>query len=217
MINKTSITKKQRNTRKPLNHNLFSGLVFRGSEYLPGDIILSLGNIREWAFKNRIIYDPEAQLIGEEGLKELNKHFVPEDRLAILIYLYKDNENNLCYLEYPYIPVKTLIKKNKQVEIVYWQLLPTNWDTNGIVEKYGKLYFGFWYPGINDEFISMSSAKLVVRKFYKLWQDLSSKYKSKIIGDGILDIEVDGAIKTNFFKIGRSFDVELKYTKELRG
>jgi len=128
--------------------------------------------------------------------------------------LYKDDKDNLCYLEYPYIPVKTLIRKGKQIEIVYWQLLPTSWDANGVIKKYGELYFGFWYPNINDEFISMSSAKLVVKKFYKLCQDLSSKYKPKIIEDGILDIEVDGAVKANFFKAGRSFDVELRQAKK---
>jgi len=197
---------------KSLNYDLFSGLVFWGSEYLPDEVILSLSDIHKWAFKKKMILEPESQLIGKERLNELSKHFVSEDQLSILVYLYKDDKNNLCYLEYPYMPVKTLIKKVKQIEIVYWQLLPKLWDANSTPKNYEELHFGFWYPDIlSDEFASMSFAKLVVKKFYDLYQNLSNEYETKILNNGTLDITVDGAIKAQFFKTGRLFNVELKY------
>jgi len=197
---------------KSLNYDLFSGLVFWGSEYLPHDVILSLSDIRKWAFKKKMIWEPESQLIGKERLDELNKHFVSEDQLSILFHLYKDDKNNLCYLEYPYMSVKTLIKKDKQIEIVYWQLLPKLWDAGGTPKNYEELHFSFWYPDIpNDEFVSMSFAKLIVKKYYDLYQNLSNEYETKILNNGTLDITVNGAIKAKFFKTGRLFDVELKY------
>lgn len=192
------------------NNDLLSGLVFWGSEYFPGDLKLMLRDIRQWALKNKMIWDPEAQLIGEERLEELNKHFVPEDELFILIHLYKDEKDNLCYLEYPYLPVKTLIKKSTQIQIVYWRILPNSFYADGTPENYGELQFGFWYPNIiGEEFASMSNAKLVVKKFFDLYQALSGDYEKKLMVKGTLDITVDGSIKAKFFKTGRLFDVEI--------
>lgn len=105
-------------------HSLFLGLVLWGLEFLPKDIIPTWGNIREWAFEQNLIYESEFQLITLERIKELRKHFVHEDRLSILIHLYKDSSGKLEYLEYPYLPIKTLIKRAIEVEIVYWQMIP---------------------------------------------------------------------------------------------
>lgn len=80
-------------------HPLFSGLVFWGSEFLPKDIIPTWGNIREWAFEQNLIYEPEFHLITSGRIEELRKHFVYEDKLAILIHLYKDSSGKLEYLE----------------------------------------------------------------------------------------------------------------------
>lgn len=192
------------------DYNLFSGLVFWGSEYLPGDITLSINSIRKWAVEQKLIWDVEDQLIASERIEELSKHFLSEDKLSILIHLYKDPSGNLNYAEYPYLSIRSLIKKGKNIKIVYWEIIPSVWSADGRIKEYGEVHFGFWYPGIGgDEFCSVSNAKLVVRKFYELYHELSNNYDKKILNNGVLSIEVDGDIKAKFFKTGRLFDVEL--------
>jgi len=195
--------------RNSNEHTLFSGLVFWGSEFLPDNIILSLDSIREWAFEQKLIWDVEAQLMASERIQALSEHFVFEDKLAVLIHLYKE-AGNLCYLEHPYLPIKSLIKKAKEAEIVYWQMIPTVWMPDGSIKDYGEVRLGFWYPGISgEEFCSASTAKLVVKKFNDLFHQLSDIYGKNMLSNGVLDIEVDGDVKAKFFKTGRLFDVEL--------
>ncbi len=190
-------------------HPFFSGLVFWGSEFLPKDIIPTWGNIRGWAFKNNLIWEPGSQLITSERIEELRKHFVYGDNLSVLIHLYKDSSGKLEYLEYPYLPIKTLIKRAIEVEIVYWQMIPTTWNINSSIKNFGEVRFGFWYLDISsEEFQSRSNAKLVVEKFEDLFYQLSENYKKKKLIDGVLDIEVDGDVKAKFFKTGRLYDVE---------
>jgi len=195
-------------------HPFFSGLVFWGSEFLPKDIVPTWGNVRGWAFKNDLILEPELQLITSERIEELRKHFVYEDRLSIIIHLYKDSSGKLEYLEYPYLPIKTLIKRAIEVEIVYWQMIPmqmipTTWNINSSIKNFGEVRFGFWYPDISsEEFQSRSNAKLVVEKFEDLFYQLSENYIKKKLSNGVLDIEVDGDVKAKFFKTGRLYDVE---------
>ncbi len=189
--------------------SLFSGLVFWGSEFLPQDIAPSLREIREWAIRQGLIWDAESQLLSRERAKSLEEHFVHEDELGILIHLYKDSSGNLCYLEYPYLTVKSLIKRGEEVQIVYWQMIPTIWNADGSVAGYGEVHFGFWYPGvIGEEFCSTSYAKLVVRRFSDLFHQLSGAYNKRTLSDGVLDIEVDGDVKARFSKAGRLFAVD---------
>ncbi|MBA7611101.1 hypothetical protein ES703_18317 [subsurface metagenome] len=201
---------KSNSNRQPL----FSELVFLGLEVLPKDLIPNWGNIRGWAFKNNLIWEPELQLITSERIEELRKHFVYEDRLSIIIHLYKDSSGKLEYLEYPYLPIKTLIKRAIEVEIVYWQMIPiqmipTTWNINSSIKNFGEVRFGFWYPDISsEEFQSRSNAKLVVKKFEDLFYQLSENYIKKKLSNGVLDIEVDGDVKAKFFKTGRLYDVE---------
>lgn len=193
---------------------LFNGLVFWGSAYLPKDIILTLENIRGWAIKNKLIDEIGFQFITPERADNLRKYFSYEDELQILINIYKDDSGNLNYLEYPFIPIKTLIKKSKEISIVYCQLIPTMWKQNGSVENYGEVYLGFWYPNIiEEEFCSLSTAKLVVRKFYELYYKLSNNYIKKTLNNNILDITIDGKIKAILFKTGRLYDVEFKVVR----
>lgn len=196
---------KSNSNRQPL----FSGLVFRGSKFFPKSIIPTLGNIREWAFKQNLIYEPKFQLITSGRIENLRKHFVYEDNLSILIHLYKDSSGKLEYLEYPYLPIKTLIKKEKEVEIVFWKMIPTSWNINSSIKNFGEVRFGFWYPDISsEEFQSRSNAKLVVEKFEDLFYQLSENYIKKKLSNGVLDIEVDGDVKAKFFKTGRLYDVK---------
>ncbi len=186
----------------------FSGLSFWGSEFLPKDIVPTWGNVRGWAFKNDLILEPELQLITSERIEELRKHFVYGDRLSIIIHLYKDSSRKLKYFEYPYLPIKTLIKRGKEVEIVYWRMIPALWNANGKIKKYGEARFGFWYPNItSEEFQSISNSKLIIKKFEEFFYQLPDIYKKKISKDGILDAEVDGDLKVKFFKTGRLYDV----------
>ncbi len=195
--------------KKKPDYSIFSGLVFWGSEHFPGNLRLSINDIREWAYKNKILLD-ESQIVVGEILYELNNcfKFKPEDKLSILMHLYQDEKGELNYLEYPYIPVKTLFKHQAKIEIVYWQMLPkiTN---SGISRADDELRFGFLYPGATFEFASMSYAKVVFKKFFDLFNSIQNEYDTKVLPNGFTDITVDGSIKAKLFKTGQFHDVEL--------
>lgn len=183
---------------------LFHGIIFlKGSfHFLPPDIALGLDEIRKWACEKGLVYDIESQIIVPEREEELFKIFQPDDELCVAIDIYKDSSGDLTYLEYPYIPVKTLIKKKKQIDLVFWWI------------DVGEVGFHFWYGDSAEEFCSLSTAKKVVKKF----SELSEKFKDygeKI--DGRIEIEVDGAIQARFFKNGRYFDVELIERRGING
>ena len=192
---------------------LFWGMVFWGSEYLPGDIILSLTEIRKWAFEHGLIADPDFQLITEERVKELKKVFSLEDKLMILIYLDKDEQGELFYLEGPFVPVATLIKRRLEIDLVWWQMRPTITDRYGNVKEYGYVRFGFWIPGVTEEELySESMAKIVTKKFRNLTEELNHEIGGvRELPDNVLDVEVDGAIKAFFFKRGRYYDVKFSF------
>lgn len=191
------------------DYGLFSGLVFWGSEHLPRDLVISLGDIRQWAVDQRLIWDAEAQFLVADRIKELRKHFTPEHKLSILINLYIDNSGELTYAEYPYLPIKSLLKMEQQIEIVYWEIIPSVWTSDGSVKEYGHVHLGFWIPNIGNEFCSVSAAKLVVERFQKLYQHVLNDFDKKRLDNGVLCAEVNGEIKAKFFKSGRFFDVEL--------
>jgi len=191
------------------DRGLFSGLVFWGLESFPRDLIISLDSIRKWAIEQKLIWDLEAQLLGSERIEQLSKHFVPGDKLSILIHLYKEPSGNIGYAEYPYLPIRSLIRRGETVEIVYWEMRPSVWDSDGNVKAYGEVRFGFWYPNVGDEFCSASNAKLIAERFHKFYHDPSTHYERKTLDNGVLSVEVDGDVKGRFFKSGRFFDVEL--------
>jgi hypothetical protein len=193
------------------DYSIFSGLVFWGSEYFPKNLRLSLGDIRKWSYITKMIWDPEAQFVIGERLDQLNNYFKPEDKLSILINVSQNDKGEMNYIEYPYIPVKTLIKYQMQIEIVYWQFLPKT-SISGIHREYDELRFGFWYPGVTgDEFASISYAKVIYKKFFDLFNDIQNEYDTKVLLNGFTDITVDGEIKAKFFKTGRFHDVELTW------
>ncbi len=189
---------------------LFRGLSFWGGEYLPGDIIPTLENIRKWAIDQGMIWEAESQFIGDERYKDLSKYFDVEDKMLLLISLYRDSSKRLCYLEYPYLPVRTLIKKDKEVEIIYWQIRPNRWDAEGNVLSYGEVRFGYLLPDIlGEEFCAISTAKLIVKKFLDLSEKLAPHYGKKEMQNGAYEIEVNGDVKAHFVRKGRIFDVEI--------
>lgn len=193
---------------------LFSGLAFWGSEYFPQNLILSIDQIREWAKKENLIWDVEAQFISPERISILSRYLKYEDQLYILINLYKDESGKLHYLEYPYLPIKTLIKKAIEIEVMYWQMRPGTWYADGRAKEYNEVRIGFLYSSIGEEeFCTMSNAKLVVKKFYDLYYLLPDAYEKKELGFGVLELEVNADVKAKFFKTGRLFDVELTCDK----
>lgn len=188
--------------------SLFSGLMIWGSEYLPSDILLSVNNIRGWAFEEGLVSEAELQLLTPERIEILAEHFLAEDSLSILIHLYQDPDGNLTYLEYPHLPINSLIRRSTTVDVVYWTMRPTLWGADGDVQGYGEVRLGFWYPGITTEgFCSVSNARVVTKKFRELYHRLSKRYPSRVLESGALDITVDGDVKARFFKSGRLFDV----------
>ena len=96
-------------------YDIFTGLMFWGSELFPQDLPISLGNIRQWANEIGIIEDAEFQFIASERIAELRPFFTKDDQMSILMHISKDSEDNLSYLEYPYLPVKSLIKRNQNI------------------------------------------------------------------------------------------------------
>ncbi len=195
--------------KKKPDYSIFSRMAFWGSEYLPKNLGYSINDIREWACKNKMIWEFEAQFITDERLYELYNYFKPEDELFVLINVYQDEKGKLNYMEYPYIQVKTLIKQQVQIEVVYWQLGPKITNT-GIRREFDELRFGFWYPGFTGhEIASASFGKVVFKKFFDLFDSLQNEYDTKVLPNGFTEIVVDGAIEAKFFKTGRLHDVDL--------
>ncbi|HUW94208.1 MAG TPA: hypothetical protein VMW58_00325 [Anaerolineae bacterium] len=189
---------------------LFVGVTFWGSEFLPGDIVPRLENIRRWAFDNGLIMEPDLQLLTPDEVDILRQHFDLQDKLTICVFLYKDAEGSLCYFEHPHLPIGSLIRRGTEVQLVYWTMRPGIRTPDGEIVAYGEVRLGFWYPGTSPlEFCSESTAKLVVPKFNELYHKLSDQYPSAVVGDGSLDITIDGELSARFFKSGRLFDVEL--------
>lgn len=191
----------------------FSSIVFfSGSELLPDDLILGLDNIRHWAFdKNLIDGDVEARLLLTERLQELGKYISSDDQPGIAIAL-DEKETGISYMEYPYLSVRSLIRRDEEIKIVYWVMRPITHDKNGHVV--GDVRFGFWLSDCGDEFCSVSTAKLVVEKFWKLLDELSSIYHVKTLRDGSKDITIEGAVRAKFRKAGRQFDVNFTVARE---
>lgn len=189
---------------------LFVGVTFWGSEFLPGDIELSLDRIRRWAFDSGLIADSELQLLTRDGVDILRQHFDLRDKLTVCVLLYKDAEGSLCYFEHPHLPLRSLIRRGAQVQLVYWTMRPTVLTAEGVIKEYGEVRLGFWYPSTSPlEFCSESTARLVVPKFKDLYDSLAGRYPTAMLDDGSLDITVDGELSARFFKSGRLFDVEL--------
>ncbi len=193
----------------PKGEPLFYGIVFfSGMEQLPGDIALSLVEIRKWALNQGYITDPEFQLLLDDRVNALSSHFDPEDQLQIALAIHP-GRGDPFYFEYPYLPVKSLIRRAVEVELYYWRMIPTRWDSNGRIIYYGETKFGFLVPGCNAEICSLSTAKRVVDKFQTLISDLSNEYPIEEFPDGSREITVDGAVLARFLKDGRHFNITL--------
>jgi hypothetical protein len=192
----------------------FYGLVFfSGQDLLPGDVLLDLDNLRQWAFKQGLIFDPDAQLLVPERIQTLAKCFSSNDKLLVAISIC-EGQGKPFYVENPYLPVRSLIRRAEEVAIVYWRMVPTEWDSSGEVLRFGEVRFGFWYPGCGEELCSLSTAKRVTAKFDLLLRQLPRAYEIESFKDGAKEITVDGAVRARFLKEGRLFDVNLSLEEQ---
>lgn len=187
----------------------FYGLAFFcGQEQLPRDVPLDLDNLRQWALENGLISDSDAQLLVPERIQNLAKCFSSDDRLLVAISIC-EGQGESFYVENPYLPVRSLIRRAEEVAMVYWRMVPTGWDASGEVLRFGEVRFGFRDPGSGEELCSISTAKRVAAKFDLLLEQLSKVYEIRSFKDGSKEITVNGAVQGRFFKEGRLFDVSL--------
>ncbi|MBC7334478.1 MAG: hypothetical protein H5T85_08535 [Actinobacteria bacterium] len=193
--------------------NFFGGLVFiRGGALLPS---YELGEIRKWALKKEMITESELQFLGKERIEGLFGKFLPGELLiGIDIFPDPNRFGKLLYFEFPYISIKSLIKRGEKVEIAYWHLRESL--------PYNEVRFGFWGLGTTEEFCSISNAKLIVKNFEDFFNNLQNRYPineiidwthdvktGKIIEKKYNEIEVNGDIIARFYKSNKLFDVEL--------
>lgn len=181
-----------------LDDPLFQGLnFFDGVENLPGDIPINLNSIREWAAGSNLIFNPN-QLMNEKRIVDISRLCSPEDKLLIGIAI-SGESGSLLYLEYPYLPVHSLIRRGDAVDLVFWKV--TSFDVK----------FVFWITGCDEKFCTESTAARIVPKFTEMLDKLANVYPVITHADGSKEITVEGGVRANFLKDGRSFDVELTY------
>lgn len=187
----------------------FRGIVFfEGAEHLPDDVVLSLDEIRKWAMNSGFVSDPEFQLLLGDRVADVAKVATPGDELSVAIAITNRNSEPE-YFEYPFLSVRSLIKRGIGIPLVYWKVIPTLSDASGNAPVFGEVRFGFWLTGCHDEFCSVSMASRVVPKFVVEMEKLASEFPVKVESQGAREITVDGAVLATFIKEGRSFDVLL--------
>ncbi|TSA40472.1 MAG: hypothetical protein D4R58_02615 [Betaproteobacteria bacterium] len=193
----------------------FAGLFFfEGVEHLPGDLMPNLGTIREWANSKGMISAPKFQLIGPDRIRDIFRVFSPDDKLLIAISI-SGHPEALNYMEHPYVPVRTLIRRSLPIRLVYWSVHPSRWDANGTPLAYGEARFGFWVSDCEDEFCSSSNAKLVVPKFVALFDSVNDKFSPvKTKPDGTWEVTGEGVYIAEFRKIGRQFDIDIRHAEQ---
>jgi hypothetical protein len=182
---------------------------FEGTGRLPGDLVIELGSIREWANSQGMISDPEFQLMGPNRMRDVFRVWSPDDRLSVAISISDSANGSLTYMEYPYVPVRSLIQRKRPIQLIYWSVLPSRWDSDGRPLAYDEARFGFWVSNCKDEFCSSSNAKLVVSKFARLVDSLDDTSLIITKSDGAREVTQEGAYVAEFRKAGRQFDIEI--------
>jgi hypothetical protein len=186
----------------------FSGFVmYEGVDYLPKDLPIDVGPIRKWAYDNGLIYDYRIQFLAEYRANKLSEVFTLNDEPMLTISISED-EGELNYFEYLYLPVKTLIKKNQKIRIAFWKLMPSMWDVERNVTGFGEVRIGFWYPGTHEEIWTISNAIKVIGKFNQLVGEMPENYEKITLSDGTIEVGVVGNLEAKFYKEGKYFDVE---------
>ena len=187
------------------------GFQLWGSHNTPGDVIFDVDHIRQWAIDSGLV-DLEDQLISSDVIEDLSKVFSSEDNLFVVMHVSRNPDGSLDYMEYPGIPVVTLINKSLELEIVYWSCF------NSRVE------FGFSLndvPGLDGiEFASEATGKLTVPKFREKLELLKHEgwetrpfQESEFDASEELDVtdqDSDRRVRAIFKKSGRAHDVDIQ-------
>jgi hypothetical protein len=127
----------------PKGRQSFSGRTLWGAEYLPNDLPLDLPPVREWAYQKGLIWD-EGQLMTKDRAEDILPHFSEADQLFILSSVYRDRDGKLGYLEYPFLPARTLVKKQAEIRLQWWKMRATATDAQGNATAFGDLHFTFY-------------------------------------------------------------------------
>ena len=153
----------------------------------------------------------EDQLISSDAIEDLSKVFSSEDNLFVVIHVSKNPDGSLDYMEYPGIPVVTLINKSLELEIVYWRCF------------HSSVEFGYSLndvPGLDGiEFASEATGKLTVPKFreklellkHEGWE--TSPFQGDAFDGEELDVtnqDSDRRVRAIFKKSGRAHDVDIQ-------
>ena len=131
---------------------IFSGIQIWEAQFLPTDILLDLDLIREWAISKGLVFD-EGQFVSHEDAHEAAQLFTPDDGLQILVDLFPEDSSAVKYMEYIYVPISRLIKRDLEIRLIFWRT-----QTN-------LVQFGFWVKHSFLEYTSQSTGPIIVRKF----------------------------------------------------
>ena len=104
-------------------------------------------------------------------------------------------------MEYPYISVKSLIRRNQDVKLSWWYAN----------ERETK--FAFWIGDCIEEFCSLSTASRVIPAFNVLLDKTMDEYGVALYPDGSREVVAEGMFSARFTKSGRSYDVDFQRTK----
>ena len=189
----------------------FAGLHSWGGGNIPPDTIFGGDDVLQWAINSGLVNVEERLEAASEILPRLSKVFSVEDNLFVVMHVSKNPDGGLDYMEYPGIPVVTLINKSLEPEIVYWRCF------NSRVE------FGFSLndvPGLDGiEFASEATGKLTVPKFreklellkHEGWE--TSPFQGDAFDGEELDVtnqDSDRRVRAIFKKSGRAHDVDIQ-------
>ncbi len=192
----------------------FAGLHFWGSEHVPGDVPLGLAHLRAWAYESGLVVD-EDQRLNDEQLSDVWKVFTPEDRLLVLVDLSVSNNGSRQYLEYPFVPVNTLIQKALEIQLVYVKLVGLGVEDEPADAGYTNAKIGFLVEGSWVEFASETRGVLVVRKLHEFVRQLPNEYGLREsvgeFSERILESpEIGGDYVARFSRSGRRHDVVIE-------
>lgn len=183
----------------PLSH-LFRGLAFfDGVTQLPEHIPMRLGSIRDWAESSGLILNP-GQILTQERIADISRVCSSKDDLLVAIAI-AGEPRLLNYFEFPYLPVRSLIRRGKPVDLVFWKITATD------------VKFGFRIAGCTETFVSESTGVHVVPKFAEALDRLGEDYPVKTSPDGSKHMATDGGVRATFLKNNRTFEVELTHIK----
>ena len=188
------------------------GVVYWGGGHLPRDSFPGLPYLRRWAVDSQLISDPDLQFVSTGDVEELRSVVGGDADFMVAVHICESPLGGLEYLEYPFIPVRSLIKANLLVRLVYWRLEGAERVDPDSDAVPGIIRFGFWLDGTHLEIASESAGIIVNRKFREAFRELRDRFETRTVQEGGttqgIEIVPEGAVSARFFRTGRSNDVE---------